>query len=659
MRPHRSRLPGVVALLVALAVLPLAPGVAAANTDYAANCSVNLRASPSTAGTVLAVIPTGTVITASGTVAGDSWSATCVTAVTGNTWYTVVAVNGTSVSALYGAAVVYAATGLFQPSSSPSPSSSPQPSDSPPPSATPSPSPAPLPGPVLEGIDVSHWQGAIDWPQVAGSGKRFVIMKATQGQSFLDPMYAANHAGARSVGLAVGAYHFATPSSDPNDPLLEADWYVANAGLLPGDLVPALDLEQTGGLSPSALQAWVGAWLAEVYARLGVRPMIYTSPSFWKTSMGDTTMFADQGYAVLWVAHWFVPGPTVPAANWGGRGWTFWQYDDCGSVPGIAGCVDLDRYNGLDLTAVTFNYAALPPNPSPFVTGIAPASVPAGSGDLTVSIQGANFASGVSAAYWSGTPLATTYVSPTQLTAIVPAALTSAPGAGTVTVVNEPPGGGASAPVLLTIGPPAAQLALTPSAPVISWGQPVTLGVAFAPSGAGRAVTLQAIPAGASDWADMATLTTDADGRATFTLTPSMNTQFRATYAGGPDLSAGSSPPVRVAVRQLAILRPTSNGGLRTVLAGARVTFTTTVRPIGPSIAPSSARPKVTFAFWRSIGGRWQYVTKRDVYADDAGRASWTWTFSSRGQWYVRAIANPTLTNANSAWSPPERYSVR
>ncbi|MFZ5854869.1 MAG: GH25 family lysozyme [Chloroflexota bacterium] len=654
MRPHRLRLPGVVALLVAMAVLPLAPGAASAGSDYAANCSVNLRASPSTSASVVAVIQAGTVITASETVAGDPWSATCPTAVAGNTWYAVSAVNGTSVSSLYGAGVVYAATGLFQPSSSP-PSSSPSPSDSPPPSATPSPSVTPPPGPVLEGIDVSHWQAAIDWSQVAGSGKRFVIMKATQGQSFLDSMYAANHAGARAAGLTVGAYHFATPSSDPNDPILEADWYVANAGLLPGDLVPALDLEQNGGLSPSALQTWVGAWLAEVYARLGVRPMIYTSPSFWKNSMGNTTMFADQGYAILWVAHWFVTSPTVPANNWGGRGWTFWQYDDCGSVAGIAGCVDLDRYNGLDLTPVTFNYAALPPNPPPIVVGIEPASAPAGSGDLTISIQGANFASGVSAAYWSGTAVPTTYVSPTQLTAIVPAALTTTQGMASVTVVNEPPGGGASAPSLFTIGPPAAQLRVTPSATVVAWGQQVSLAIQVEPAGANRVVTLQALPAGGSDWTDLATLTTDPSGQATYSVTPAVNTQFRATYAGGPDLSAGTSPPVRIIVRQLAILRPTSNGALRTVLSGTKVTFTATVRPI----SPTGIRPKVSFAFWRSVGGRWQYVTKRDVYADGTGRASWTWTFSSRGQWYVRAIANPTPTNANSAWSPLERYSVR
>ena len=81
--------------------------------------------------------------------------------------------------------------------------------------------------------------------------------------------------------------------------------------------------------------------------------MIYTSPSFWHTYLNNTATFASQGYAVLWIAHWGVDKPSVPASNWAGHGWTFWQYDDCGKVPGIGGCVDVDRYNGTDLTPVT------------------------------------------------------------------------------------------------------------------------------------------------------------------------------------------------------------------------------------------------------------------------------------------------------------------
>jgi len=206
----------------------------------------------------------------------------------------------------------------------------------------------------LEGVDVSHWQGTIDWTKVAGAGKAFAMMKATDGETFVDSMYSTNHAGARAAGVRVGAYHFAEPSSTAAEAIVQADWFVNHIGYLPGDLVPALDLEVTDGLSASQLQAWVGYWLNEVTAKLGIKPMIYTSPSFWRTYMGDTAAFANQGYTVLWVAHWFVTTPSVPANNWGGHSWTFWQYTNCGTVSGISGCVDLDRYNGTDFTPVTY-----------------------------------------------------------------------------------------------------------------------------------------------------------------------------------------------------------------------------------------------------------------------------------------------------------------
>ena len=115
----------------------------------------------------------------------------------------------------------------------------------------------------------------------------------------------------------------------------------------------------TGGLGVAALQSWVTKWLGEVTAKAGVRPMIYTSPYFWKTYMGDTTSLANAGYAILWIAHWGVASPTVPAQNWAGRGWTFWQYSNCGTVSGISGCVDLDRYNGTDLARVGYSVFSL------------------------------------------------------------------------------------------------------------------------------------------------------------------------------------------------------------------------------------------------------------------------------------------------------------
>jgi GH25 family lysozyme M1 (1,4-beta-N-acetylmuramidase) len=207
---------------------------------------------------------------------------------------------------------------------------------------------------TLEGIDVSHWQETIDWPKVAAAGKNFVIMKATEGTGFVDWMYATNHAGAKAAGIATTAYHFARPGATAGDAVAEADHFVDVAQLVDGDLIPALDLEQSGGLGTTALRNWVASWLAQVTARLGVKPMIYVSPAFWVNYLGNTRYFADAGYKILWIAHWGVSNPTVPAQNWGGNGWTFWQYSNCGSVSGITGCVDLDRYNGTNLEAVTY-----------------------------------------------------------------------------------------------------------------------------------------------------------------------------------------------------------------------------------------------------------------------------------------------------------------
>ncbi len=536
--------------------------------------------------------------------------------------------------------VAYAATGLFQPSAAP-----------------------PTPAVYLEGIDVSHYQGAIDWAQVPGSGRRFVVIQATVGETYVDPTYTTNHAGARAVGLPIAAYHFAWPLDLPNDAVIQADWFAQNAALLPGDLIPALDLEQTGGLSPAALQAWVGAWLGEVTAKLGVRPMIYTSPSFWANSMGDTSMFADQGFSVLWVAHWFTSSPIVPGNNWGGHGWTFWQYSNCGTVAGISGCVDLDRYNGSDLTGIAFNYLPLPPvappvvppNAPPILAGVTPATVAAGGGDLNLAIQGADFAAGISTAYWNGTPLITTFVSPTALTAVVPAALTGSPGTGSVTVLNQPPGGGTSTPVTFSITVPAAQMRVTPSTTIASTGQAVTLTVEFAAAGQNRTVMLQRMQANETQWSDVGPLVTDGAGRASMPLTPLVNTLFQAVYAGEPDLGPATSSSARVAVRQAIMVQPTGSGRVRSVTAGSSVTFTATVRPIG-SLVP---RARVTFQVWRQVGGHWVLASTRSVTANSVGRARSTWRFSVRGQWYVRAFASSTSTNAISALSPKERYSVQ
>lgn len=331
--PRRPFAPVIsaLALAVAMALITAAPGLtartSAATSTWIANCNTNLRTAPDLSGTVKDVLDAGGTITADGTVNGDSWSVTCEGDQADNAWFKIVAVNGKSTSSLYGVSAVYAATGLFDAWTPPSTN-------------------------YLEGIDISHWQGSVDFAKVRAAGKRFVIAKTTEGIGFTDENWTKYRTNAQAAGLAVTGYHFARPDGNPTKPREEARWFVSQLNLQPGMIIPALDLERGGSLGRTALTAWVQAWLDEVYLLTGTRAMIYVSPSFWRSYLGDTRTFADQGYNVLWVAHWGVSSPSVPGSNWGGKGWTFWQYTSDGSVPGISGRVDLNRYNGTDLTKV-------------------------------------------------------------------------------------------------------------------------------------------------------------------------------------------------------------------------------------------------------------------------------------------------------------------
>jgi GH25 family lysozyme M1 (1,4-beta-N-acetylmuramidase) len=203
----------------------------------------------------------------------------------------------------------------------------------------------------VEGIDVSHWQGTINWAQVASAGKKFAFIKAAQGGWFVDGKYQTNHAGARAAGIVTGAYDYADPTAEPGQAVAEADFFVAAAGLLPGDLDPVLDLEKTGGLDVPTLHQWVVDWTNEVFLVTGKHAIIYCNRAFWRDNVGDATDVAAAGNK-LWLSKGNVtdPSPYVPASNWDGYGWSFWQYTASGTVKGISGAVDLDRLNGTDLT---------------------------------------------------------------------------------------------------------------------------------------------------------------------------------------------------------------------------------------------------------------------------------------------------------------------
>lgn len=188
----------------------------------------------------------------------------------------------------------------------------------------------------MTGIDVSHHQGVISWPGVAGDGIDWAICKATEGTTFVDRRWQLNRAGARAAGVTVGAYHFARPGSSAA--ASQVDHHLAVATPAPGDIVPALDLEDHGDLSRTALTRWALDWIAEATARTGSVPILYTGPGFVRAHLHPDPALAR---CALWLAHYTTrPAPTVPAP-W--SAWSMWQHTDRGRVAGIAGPVDRNR----------------------------------------------------------------------------------------------------------------------------------------------------------------------------------------------------------------------------------------------------------------------------------------------------------------------------
>ena len=192
-----------------------------------------------------------------------------------------------------------------------------------------------------------------------------------------------------------------------------------------------------------------------------------------------------------------------------------------------------------------------------------------------------------------------------------------------------------------------------PSNGVITWGGTVLLNTHFATNGAGKTFALQ-VSKDKAAWSTIATLTTNGNGDASFPYRPSDNRYYRAVFLGTPDLAASTSAIVRVVVRQTSALRPTNGGHTVTVKQGTVVTFATTVRPNRPELPQAH----VNYVVYQLIGSQWTLIRSETIAVNVAGIAVMNVTFSPKGEFYVRSQAIPTPLNANSGWSPVERYKV-
>ncbi|CAL9624010.1 Lysozyme M1 [Streptomyces sp. enrichment culture] len=201
----------------------------------------------------------------------------------------------------------------------------------------------------VQGIDVSHWQGSINWTSVRNAGIQFAWMKATEGTSYKDPSFNTNYPAAYRAGVIRGAYHFARP--DVSSGATQANYFVNNGGgwsrdnlTLPG----VLDIEHNPygamcySLSTTQMRSWINDFYNTYKSRTGRDVVIYTTASWWNTCTGNWTGMYSK--SPLWVAHWTTASsPTIPS---GFPTWTVWQYTSTGSVSGVSGNVDRNKFNG-------------------------------------------------------------------------------------------------------------------------------------------------------------------------------------------------------------------------------------------------------------------------------------------------------------------------
>jgi lysozyme len=193
----------------------------------------------------------------------------------------------------------------------------------------------------VQGIDVSYWQGNIDWQKVSDARVHFAYIKATEGGDRLDPKFLDNWQAAKRAGVARGAYHvmyWCRPAKE------QALWFMLNVPKDSDALPPVLDLEWNSHsktcphrIARDAAIAKIKVMLEAMEAYSGKRPIIYTDPKFHREVLEGE--FPNHHF-------WLRSVAARPDEKYRARNWVFWQFTTTGRVHGVAGPVDRNSFNG-------------------------------------------------------------------------------------------------------------------------------------------------------------------------------------------------------------------------------------------------------------------------------------------------------------------------
>ncbi len=188
---------------------------------------------------------------------------------------------------------------------------------------------------IYEGIDVSGWQGDIDYAEVKATGIEVVYIKSSEGYSFIDPYFEQNYTNAKANGLKIGFYHYVTAKT-AGEAYEQAKFFSNLIEDKEVDCRLAMDFENFDNLSRAEVNQIATVFMQTVQKLTGKEMILYSN-----TYSARSIFSRSLTIYPLWVAQYDVTDPT-PNGKW--NSWVGWQYTSQGDIPGVNGNVDRDEF---------------------------------------------------------------------------------------------------------------------------------------------------------------------------------------------------------------------------------------------------------------------------------------------------------------------------